>query len=122
MVVADKLALADPYPLRRRCFVPLRRLPFPSCPAGSISPEEKRWKLVADLIAEIEAEAAVRRLRTGSQVLGASAVRGQHPFDRPKKSKKSPAPWFHAASKAVRQELTRVSPANSKTRSVESSK
>lgn len=43
--------------------------------------------------------------RTGSQVLGYSAVRGQHPFDRPKKSKKSPAPLFHAASKAVRWDL-----------------
>jgi REP element-mobilizing transposase RayT len=67
--------------------------------------EEKRRELVAGLIAEIEADAAAHRRRTGSQVLGASAVRGQHPFDRPKKSKKSPAPLFHAASKAVRQEL-----------------
>lgn len=48
---------------------------------------------------------AVRRQRTGSQALGASAVRGQHPFDRPAKSKKSPALLFHAASKAVRREL-----------------
>lgn len=67
--------------------------------------EERQRKLVADLIAEIEAEAAVHRQHTGSQVLGASAVRGQHPFDRPKKSKKSPAPLFHVASKAVRREL-----------------
>lgn len=37
--------------------------------------------------------------------MGASAVRGQHPFDRPVKSKKSPAPLFHAASKVVRREL-----------------
>jgi len=62
-------------------------------------------KLVADLIAEIELEAAARRRRTGSQVLGSSAVQGQHPFDRPKKTKRSPAPLFHAASKAVRREL-----------------
>jgi hypothetical protein len=89
----------------------------PSCPIFSPFtwnlfwehlPEEKRRKLVADLIVEIETEAALRCQRTGSQVLGASAVRGQHPFDRPKKSKKSkksPAPLFHAASKAVRREL-----------------
>ena len=37
--------------------------------------------------------------------MGASAIRGQHPFDRPAKSKKSPAPLFHAASKVVRREL-----------------
>jgi hypothetical protein len=67
--------------------------------------EEKRCGLVAGLIAEIEAEAAAHRQRTGSQVLGVSAVCGQHPFDRPKKSKKSPAPLFHAASQAMRREL-----------------
>jgi len=67
---------------------------------------ETRRRLVADLVAEIEAEAAIRRQQTGSQVLGVSAVRGQHPLDRPKRSKKSPAPLFHAASKAVlRQDL-----------------
>jgi len=68
-------------------------------------PVETRKRLVADLVSEIEAEAATRRQQTGSQVLGVSAVRGQHPLDRPKRSKKSPAPLFHAASKAVRQEL-----------------
>jgi hypothetical protein len=69
-----------------------------------LTPEARR-RLVADLVAEIEAEAAIRRQQTGSQVLGVSAVCGQHPLDRPKRSKKSPAPLFHAASKAVRQEL-----------------
>jgi REP element-mobilizing transposase RayT len=67
--------------------------------------EEKRRGLVAGLIAEIEAEASAHRQRTGSQVLGVPAVCGQHPFDRPKKSKKSPAPLFHAASQTVRREL-----------------
>ena len=67
--------------------------------------EEKRRRLIADLVAEIELEAAVNRRRTGSQVLGASAVRRQHPFNRPAKPKRSPAPLFHAASKAARQEL-----------------
>jgi hypothetical protein len=64
-----------------------------------------RRKLIADLIAGIEAEAALCRKNTGGQVLGASAVRGQDPLDRPKKSKKSPAPLFHAASKRIRREL-----------------
>jgi len=57
------------------------------------------------LVAEIEMEATARRHRTGSKVLGAAAVRGQHPFDRPRKPKRSPAPLFHAATKAARQEL-----------------
>ena len=86
-------------------FATLETLTLSPFPCWKHLSEEKRRKLVADLIAEIEAEAAVHRQRSGSQALGASAVRGQHPFDRPKKSKKSPVPWFHAASKAVRQEL-----------------
>jgi hypothetical protein len=67
--------------------------------------EDQRRKLVGDLIADLELEAATHRQQTGSDVLGASAVQGQHPFDRPKRTKKSPAPLFHAASKAVRLEL-----------------
>jgi len=67
--------------------------------------EEVRRQLVVEMIADIEAEAALRRQRSGSQVLGAAAVRGQHPFDRPARPKKSPAPLFHAASKRVRQDL-----------------
>jgi hypothetical protein len=68
-------------------------------------PIETRKRLVANLVTEIEAEGAIRRKQTGSQVLRVSAVRGQHPLDHPKRSKKSPAPLFHAVSKAVRQEL-----------------
>jgi REP element-mobilizing transposase RayT len=67
--------------------------------------EEVRRQLVVEMIADIEAEAALRRKSSGSQVLGASAVLGQHPFDRPARPKKSPAPLFHAASKLMRQEL-----------------
>ena len=89
----------------RMRFATLETLTLSPLPCWKHLPEEKRRKLVADLIAEIEAEPAVRRQCTGSQALGASAVRGQHPFDRPAKSKKSPAPLFHAASKAVRREL-----------------
>ena len=57
------------------------------------------------LIVDIEAEAALCRLHSGRQVLGASAVRGQHPFNHPARPKKSPAPLFHAVSNLVRQEL-----------------
>jgi REP element-mobilizing transposase RayT len=67
--------------------------------------EEVRRQLVVEMIADIEAEATLRRQRSGSQVLGAKKVQGQHPFDRPARPKKSPAPLFHVVSKAVRQEL-----------------
>jgi REP element-mobilizing transposase RayT len=64
------------------------------------------WKgRTLHLIHEIEEEATVRRSGTGSQPLGAAAIRGQHPHDRPKRPKKSPAPLFHAWSSKVRHEL-----------------
>ena len=95
------------------CSSDLGRLSYATPEVLTLSPlpcwkhlsEETRRRLVAEMVAEIEAEAAVRRAQTGSQVLGVSAIRGQHPLDRPKRSKKSPAPLFHAASKAVRREL-----------------
>jgi hypothetical protein len=41
----------------------------------------------------------------GSQPLGAEAILSQHPHDRPKRPKRSPAPFFHAESDRVRREL-----------------
>jgi len=64
------------------------------------------WKERAlKLIHEIDEETAARRSRTGSQPLGVAAILAQHPHDRPKRSKKSPAPLFHAVSARVRDEL-----------------
>jgi putative transposase len=64
------------------------------------------WKARAlRLIREIEEEAAVHRSNTGIQPLGAAAILGQHPHDRPKSPKRSPAPLFHAVSARVRREL-----------------
>jgi len=68
-------------------------------------PVETQRRLVAGLVAEIESEAAAERERTGSQVLGVAAIQSQQPHSRPERSKKSPAPLFHAASKAVRRDL-----------------
>jgi hypothetical protein len=57
------------------------------------------WRgLALNLIHEIDEEAAVRRSKTGSQPLGVAAILGQHPHDRPKRPKRSPAPLFHAVS------------------------
>jgi len=68
-------------------------------------PVEAQRRLAADLVAEIESDAAVERQRTRRQVLGVAAIRGQDPHKRPAHSKKSPAPLFHVLSKAIRQEL-----------------
>ena len=66
---------------------------------------EQRRARVAALVEDIESEAAARRKRTGVKPLGVAAVLAQNPLRRPKRTKKSPAPAFHAASKAVRREL-----------------
>ncbi len=67
--------------------------------------EEQRRARVAALVEDIESEAAARRKRTGTKPLGVAAILAQNPLKRPKKTKKSPAPAFHAASKTVRREL-----------------
>jgi hypothetical protein len=66
---------------------------------------EQRRERTAALVEDIEAEAAVRRKRTGVRPLGPAAVLAQDPLRRPSHTKKSPAPAFHAASQAVRKEL-----------------
>jgi hypothetical protein len=60
---------------------------------------------VAELVEEIELEARVDRMERGLPILGAGAVLRQSPHIRPNKTKKSPAPRFHAASKAIREGL-----------------
>jgi hypothetical protein len=69
-----------------------------------LSPEEYRAR-VAALIEEIELEARLARLERGIPVLGLGAVLRQNPLTRPNKTKKSPAPRFHAATKAIRDGL-----------------
>jgi hypothetical protein len=66
-----------------------------------LSPEAYRQR-VANMAAEIEEDAAAARKRTGAEPLGVRATLAQDPTSRPKRLKKSPAPLFHAASKAMR--------------------
>ena len=66
---------------------------------------EEQKKKIADLIREIEEEAAAQRAATGKTVLGRAAVLKQHPHERPNRSKKSYAPLVHAASRKVRLAL-----------------
>ncbi|MFL6293763.1 MAG: hypothetical protein ACJ759_22955 [Thermoanaerobaculia bacterium] len=72
-----------------------------------LSPEMYR-ELIAGLVQEIEADAAAQRKRTGREPLGAAAILRQHPHTCPNKSKKSPAPRFHAATKAAREALRKA--------------
>ena len=69
-----------------------------------LSPEVYRAQ-VEGLVQEIEVDAAAERKLTGRQPLGAAGILSQPPHKKPAKVKKSPAPRFHAASKAARQGL-----------------
>jgi hypothetical protein len=69
-----------------------------------LAPEAYRQR-VASLSEEIEQDAAAARRRTGAEPLGTAATLAQDPTSRPKRLKKSPAPLFHAASKAMRHYL-----------------
>ena len=67
-----------------------------------LSPEAYRER-VAKMGVEIEEDAAAARKRTGANPFGAAKILAQHPWTRPERVKKSPAPLLHAASKAMRQ-------------------
>ncbi|HVG10332.1 MAG TPA: transposase [Thermoanaerobaculia bacterium] len=69
-----------------------------------LSPEKYREQ-VAGLVQEIDVDAATERKRSGRGPLGVKAILSAHPHTWPNKSKKSPAPRFHAASKAAREAL-----------------
>jgi len=72
-----------------------------------LSPEQYRGQ-IEPLVRSVEAEAEAQRERSGKQPLGAEAILRQDPTAEPKRTKKSPAPRFHAFSRAVREELNRL--------------
>ena len=53
----------------------------------------------------IAEQSAARQQATGLRPLGVAAVLAQNPLHRPGKIKKSPTPFIHAATKAMRQLL-----------------
>ena len=57
------------------------------------------------MVDEIDAEHARQVVLNGRAPLGVEAIRKQNPHDRPMRTKKSPAPAVHAASKAVRKQM-----------------
>lgn len=68
-------------------------------------PKEENHRRISEIVDEIDAESARRVVLGGQPPLGAAAVRKQHPHDRPPRTKKSPAPPVHAATKAVREQM-----------------
>jgi REP element-mobilizing transposase RayT len=60
---------------------------------------------IADLVREINESGAAARTESQIPPLGPDGVRAQNPETRPKKIKKSPAPFCHALRKTVRKAL-----------------
>ncbi len=57
------------------------------------------------MVEHIEKQAERRIPATGLWPVGIEALRHGNPHERPARSKKSPAPLFHAGSKAVRRAM-----------------
>ncbi len=60
---------------------------------------------VAEMVDEIEAEAAALREELGTEPLGMERIRNQDPLSRSPNSKRSPKPLCHAASKNMRDRM-----------------
>jgi hypothetical protein len=67
-----------------------------------VSPESYRQR-VADLVDVIESDAAAALAKGGRIPLGVAGVLRQSPETHPERSKKSPAPLYHAVTRAVRK-------------------
>jgi hypothetical protein len=67
-----------------------------------LTPEQYRER-VAALVEEIEAEARAAREQTQIPPLGVGQILRQNPQGVPNKTKKSPAPLFHAATREARE-------------------
>jgi len=67
--------------------------------------DEQYRERIAELVGAIIAQAADRRAATGIEPLGAVDILRQHPFSQPTKTKRSPAPLVHAASKRIRTQI-----------------
>ena len=69
-----------------------------------LSPEQYRNQ-IAHLVPQVEAAAEAQRKESGKKPLGREAILRQEPTAEPQRTKKSPAPRFHAFRARVRQEL-----------------
>jgi hypothetical protein len=78
-------------------------LTFDPLPCWAHLSEERQRQRVADVVAKIDVDAAARIAATGITPPGPAVVRNQRPHDVPNRPKRSPAPLFHVATKAMRQ-------------------
>ena len=87
--------------VRDEDFATEEQLVFSPLPCWAHLPETEQRRRVADLIVEIEEEAAQERRRTGKTSLGVEKILSADPHYRPEKVEKSPKPRFHALTAEV---------------------
>jgi len=88
-----------------RAFLAEYSLELEPLPCWRHLPAQEYRQRVAEMVHDIEVETARRIFLSGKVPLGAEAIRRQPPHQRANRPKKSPAPFCHAASKAVRKQL-----------------
>jgi REP element-mobilizing transposase RayT len=71
-------------------------------PCWAHLPAEEYRDRVRAMVQEIERETRAAQVRTGRAPLGRRRILGLHPHAKPDRSKRSPRPLCHAASKAAR--------------------
>lgn len=82
------------------------RVVFEQLPCWShLSPQQYQFQILG-LIEEIEEETKLAHEAAGTQPLGTTAILQQDPHQRPARSRRSPAPRFHAATRQVRLSLS----------------
>jgi hypothetical protein len=69
-----------------------------------LTPEDYRRR-IAEMVEEIESQAAFQRRIRDLPAKGPDAILAQERQTAPERLKKSPAPLFHAASRKIRREL-----------------
>lgn len=90
----------------RLAYATVEILTLDPLPCWNGLPDDLYRQRIASLLAQIEEQARATQERKGREPLGQAAILSQDPHSQPIRSKKSPAPRFHAFRKTVRQELS----------------
>lgn len=85
-----------------RTFASVESVALTPIPAWEGLSVEERRRRAAEIVERIEHEAKERHRETSRQPLGRAQILRQRPDDQPVRSKRSPAPLIHAATKAAR--------------------
>lgn len=89
-------------------FADRHQLDLAPLPCWNGLPAETVRTYVAEMVEQIERETQDRHNQEWSRPLGRRAILKAHPHGRPKRSKKSPAPSFHAYSRRARRGFYRA--------------